>query len=122
MSIESEYNEAVRAAQRTCHEERPPQLPEGVRWSYCRWSQSETPYLRATCSDCKVTFTTESADPKFAVFKHCGDNDGSIFPWNNPPKEMLERLVKEQIAKGIRRAPSMVQRITGEVPSLVKVF
>ena len=123
MSIESEYNEAVRAAQRTCREERPPQLPEGVRWSYCRWPQSETPYLRATCSYCKYEFTTESVDPAYAVFKHCNvATENSMDGESRPPQGMLDRLLKEQIAKGIRQAPSIKERIFGGVPSLVKAF
>jgi len=122
MSIASDYNEALRYVKHTCHEERPKGFPEGVRWSYNRWSFDESPYLKATCSTCKTEFTCESADPKVAIFKHCGDNDGSIYPYNNAPKEMLERLMKEQVAKGIRQAPSVFQRITGEVPSLVKAF
>ena len=97
-------------------------LPEGVRWSV-RGSEGNPPYLYASCSHCCQTMDTESADPKVAIFRHCifGSDDGASGV-SYPPKEKLELLVKTQIARGYRRAPSLKQRITGEVPSLVKIF
>jgi len=66
---------------------------------------------------------TESADPKVAVFRHCNvATENSMDGVSYAPKEKLEQLVKLQIQRGYRRAPSLVQRVTGEVPALVKIF
>jgi hypothetical protein len=97
-------------------------LPEGVRWSL-RGSEGNPPYLYASCSYCQQTCDTESADPEKAVFRHCNvATENSMDGESRPPKELLERLVKLQIQRGYRRAPSLMQRVTGEVPALVKIF
>jgi len=93
-------------------------LPEGVRWSV-RGSEGP-PYLYASCSYCCQSCDSESEK---AVFKHCNvSTDNSMDGESRPPKELVELLVKVQIQRGYRRAPSFVQRVTGEVPSLVKIF
>ncbi len=94
-------------------------LPEGVRWSV-RGSEGNPPYLYASCSYCSQTCDSESEK---AVFKHCNvATDNSMDGESRPPKELVELLVKTQITRGYRRAPSLLQRVTGEVPSLVKIF
>ena len=97
-------------------------MPEGVVWKV-KGSEGNPPYLYASCSHCKQSMDTESADPKYAVFKHCvfGSDDGSSGV-SYPPKELVELLVKVQIQRGDRRAPSLKQRLIGEVPALVKIF
>jgi len=94
-------------------------LPEGVRWSV-RGSEGNPPYLYASCSYCNQTCDGESAD---IVFKHCNvSTDNSMNGESRPPKELVALLVKTQIARGYRRAPSLMQRVTGEAPALVKIF
>ena len=94
-------------------------LPEGVRWSV-RGSEGNPPYLYASCSYCNQTCDSESEK---AVFRHCNvATDNSMDGESRPPKELVELLVKVQIQRGYRRAPSLKQRITGEVPALAKIF
>jgi len=94
-------------------------LPEGVRWSL-RGSEGNPPYLYASCSYCNQTCDSESEK---AVFKHCNvSTDNSMDGESRPPKELVALLVKVQIQRGYRRAPSLMQRVTGEVPALAKIF
>ena len=94
-------------------------LPEGVVWKLCG-SEGNPPYLFASCSYCSQTCDSESEK---AVFHHCNvATDNSMDGESRPPKELVELLVKVQIQRGYRRAPSLKQRITGEVPALVKIF
>ena len=94
-------------------------FPEGVVWKV-KGTEGNPPFLYATCSHCKQSCDSESDK---AVFKHCvfGSDDGASGE-SRPPKELVELMVKVQIQRGYRRAPSMLQRVTGEVPSLVKIF
>jgi len=66
---------------------------------------------------------TESADPAIAIFRHgTVATENSMDGVSYAPKNKLEQLVKLQIARGYRRAPSLLQRVTGEVPAMVKIF
>ncbi len=97
-------------------------LPEGIRWSL-RGSEGNPPYLYVSCSYCQQTMDTESADPNVVVFKHCNvATENSMDGESRPPKELVERLVKLQIQRGYRQAPSLIQRVTREVPAMTKIF
>ncbi len=86
-----------------------------AKWHLAVGLYSGDPYLRTSCSTCHTTWETTSNDPAIGAFKHCRKVE-------EPPKELVEKLVQYQIAKGIRRAPSIFQRITGQTPDLAKAF
>ena len=91
-----------------------PVVPD-ANWHLAVGLHSGTPYLRASCSKCQTIWETTSDNPAIGAFKHCRKVE-------EPPKELLEKLVDYQIKKGIRRAPSIFQRITGQTPDLARAF
>jgi len=115
MSIASEYNEIIRghkSDQVTQHHSEEPssdfnRIPPGMNFKLLALSDG-IPFIKCSCSDCKMIVTTESVK---AVFKHCGVE----YPI---PQELLDRLEAQQIKRGIRRKPTVIQRIKGETPAL----
>jgi len=99
-----------------------PNLPAGVVWKLLACLDG-APYLKVSCSYCWQTMDTTCTDPAKVVFKHCNvATENSLDGESRPPKELLGRMEKIQIKLGIRKKPTIMQRLTGETPSLVKAF
>ena len=109
MSIESEYNAHIRGL-KTHKDEQP--LVNDSEWKLAFY-RDEVPYLTKSCSTCSQKWFIERHEG--FKLRHCGIDD-------EIPAELIDKLVKYQIQRGIRRAPSIIQRFTGETPSLVNAF
>ena len=116
-SLNSEYREVLQnsrikeAAKHDAANTGPHSIPEGVNFKLVAYSDG-IPFIKASCSRCKMIVTTGSL--KFE-FKHCARVD-------QVPQDLINRLEARQIKVGVRKKPTIVQRITGETPSLVKAF
>src|SRR6266404_5759420 len=62
-----------------------PEVPRSLAFTY-----DETPFLKISCSYCHQSQETISDDPAVGAFRHCNMVE-------EPPKELIEKLVKYQI-------------------------
>ena len=88
----------------------PISVPAGTTWKLKEYLYDGRPYIEASCDKCSMTMRTESIVPSVVVFKHCGKTE-------TPEPELLERLERIQIARGLRKANSFVKRLLGEAKS-----
>jgi hypothetical protein len=98
VSIEKDYNEIMAAAKAGNASDNEKHVAAGlipafgVNWSLHRFQFDERPYVKASCSRCKTTYTTGELG---FVFKHCGEAEAI-------PVELRDRLEAMQIKLGIR--------------------
>jgi len=116
MSIGSEYKEIMntkrvekaREEQTNAESGDYNAIPKGMNFRLCADQYDGRPYIKCSCSDCKMIVEVTGTK---AVFFHCGVE----YPI---PQELLDRLEAQQIKRGIRRKPTVIQRIKGETPAL----
>jgi hypothetical protein len=114
MSLEAEYNAVIRSHKTTISEQPKcdfDRIPEGINFKLLSYSDGH-PFIKASCSYCKTILTIENLN---YVWRHCGEE-------SPVPEEISKRLEEQQIRLGIRKKPTLIQRIKGETPSLVRAF
>jgi hypothetical protein len=98
VSIEKDFNEIMAAMSATKASENEKHVAAGlipafgVNWSLHRFQFDDRPYVKASCSRCKVMYTTGELG---FVFRHCGEQEAM-------PIEIRDRLEALQIKLGIR--------------------
>jgi hypothetical protein len=109
VSIEKDYNEIMAAAKAGSASENEKHVAAGVipalgvNWSLHRFQFDDRPYVKASCSRCKVMYTTGELG---FVFRHCGEQEAM-------PIEIRDRLEALQIRLGIR-VQTFVDEILGK--------